>query len=80
MKASVKWCAQPINPYYIGLRSGVGTIDAIATLIHTTAPITTLRRKYLDIEKSFELVSKEVLLESAALLGIRQMAHHNEAA
>ena len=75
----VKWSAQPINPYSLGFRSGVGTIDAIATLIHKAAPITTLRSGYksrsatifLDLEKAFELVSKEVLPESAALLGIR---------
>ena len=77
--ARVKWSAQPINPYSLGFRSGVGTIDAIATLVHRAAPITTLRRAFksravtifLDIEKAFELVSKEVLLESASLLGIR---------
>ena len=77
--ARVKWSAQPISPYSLGFRSGVGTIDAIATLVHRAAPITTLRSGYksravtifLDLEKAFELVSKEVLLESAALLGIR---------
>ena len=77
--ARVKWSAQPINPYSLGFRSGVRTIDAIATLVHRAAPITTLRSGYksrattifLDLEKTFELVSKEVLLESAALLGIR---------
>ena len=77
--ARVKWSAQPINPYSIGIRSRVGTIYAIATLIHTAAPITALRSGYksrsatisLDLDKAFELVSKEVLLESAALLGIR---------
>ena len=63
--------AQPINPYSLGFRSGGGTIDAIATLIHTAAQITALRSGYnsrsatifLDLEKAFELVSKEVLLE-----------------
>ena len=42
----VKWSAQPINPYYLGFRSGVETIHAIATLTHTAAPITALRRGY----------------------------------
>ena len=73
MLARVKWSAQPINPYSLGFRSGVGTINAIAQ------PISALRRGYnsrsatifLDLEKAFELVSEEVLLESAALLGIR---------
>ena len=77
--ARVKWSAQPINPYSLGFRRGVGTIDAIATLIHTAAPTTPLRRGYNsrsatifpDREKAFELVSNEVLLESAALLCIR---------
>ena len=77
--ARVEWSAQPINPYSLGFRSGVGTIDAITTIIHTATPITAPRRGYksrsatifLDIKKAFELVSKEVLLESAALLGIR---------
>ena len=77
--ASIKCSAHPINPYSLGYRSGVGTIDAIATLIHMAAPITALRRGrksrsatiFIDLEKAFKLVSKEVLLESAALLGIR---------
>ena len=51
----------------------------IATLIHTAAQITVLRRGYhsrsatifLDLEKALKLVSKEVLLESVTLLGIR---------
>ena len=33
--ARVKWSAQSINRYSLSFRSGVGTIDAIATLIHT---------------------------------------------
>ena len=76
--ARVKWSDQPINPYSLSFRSGVGTIDAIATLVHKAAPITTFRSGhkacsatiFLDLEKAFELVSKEVLLESGALLGI----------
>ena len=44
--AIVKWSAQPINPYSLGFRRGVGTIDAIATLIHTATAITALRRGY----------------------------------
>ena len=63
----------------LGFRSGVGTIDAMATLVHRAAPITTFRSGsktrsatiFLDFEKAFELVSREVLLESAAQLGIR---------
>ena len=45
----------------------------------TAAPKTALRREFksrsaiifLDLEKSFELISKEVMLELHALLGIR---------
>ena len=44
--AKVKWLAQLINPYSLGFRSGVRTIDDIAILIHTAAPITALRREY----------------------------------
>ena len=79
MLTRVKWSARPIKPYSLCFRSRVGTIDAIATLVHRAAPITTFRSGYkarsaiifLHLEKAFELVSKEVLLESAALLGIR---------
>ena len=42
----VKFSAQSINPYSLGFRSGVETIYAIETLIHTAAPITALRRGY----------------------------------
>ena len=38
--AIVKWYAQSINKYSLCFRSGVETIDAIATLIHTEAPMT----------------------------------------
>ena len=77
--ANVKWSAQPINPYSLGFRSGVGMIDALAPLIYTAAPMTAIRSGYksrsvtifLDLEKAFELVSKEVLLDSAAILGLR---------
>ena len=56
----VKWSFQPINLYSLGFRSGVGTIDALTTLIYTTAPMTALRRGYhsrsatifLDLEKT----------------------------
>ena len=33
--ARVNWSAQPINPYSLGFRSGVGTSEAIVTQIHT---------------------------------------------
>ena len=46
VQARVKWSAQPINPYSLGFRSGVGKIDSIATLIHTAPPITAIRRRY----------------------------------
>ena len=57
--ARIKWCAHPINPYSLGFRSGVGTIDAIATLIHTADKITALGRGhnsrsatiFLDLKK-----------------------------
>ena len=76
----IKWSAQPINPYYLCFRSRVGTMDALPTLIYTAGPMTVLGRGYksrsatifLDLKNVFELVSKEVLLESAALLGIRR--------
>ena len=42
----VNWYAQPINLYSLGFRSGVGTIDALATLIYMAAPMTALRRGY----------------------------------
>ena len=67
MIARVNWYAQPINPYSLGLRSGVGTIDAIATLIHTTAPITAIIREcksrsatiFLYLKKTLNLFQKK---------------------
>ena len=41
--ARVKWAAQSINQYSLCFRSGVGTIDAIAALIHTATPINALK-------------------------------------
>ena len=61
VQARVKWSDKPFNPNSLGFRSGVVTIDAIATLITNTytAPIAALRRGYnsrsviifLDLEK-----------------------------
>ena len=53
--AKLKWSAQPINPYYLAFRSGVGTIDAIATLVHRAAPITTFRSGYIQRSFSYTL-------------------------
>ena len=70
----VKWSAQPINPYSLDFRSEVGTIDAITTLKHTATPITALSLVQLQYSNTSKMHSKnsfkEVLLESAAVLGI----------
>ena len=77
--ARINWYAQPLHQNSLGFKRGFGTIDAVATLLQKVTPIRTLRPGYksrtttifLDLEKAFELVSKEVILESTLRQGIK---------
>ena len=76
--ARINWSAQPLHQNSLGFKRGFGTTDAVATLLQKVTPIRTLRPGYksrattifLDLEKAFELVSKEVILESTILQGL----------
>ena len=83
--ARVKWSAQPINPYSLGFRSGIGTSDAIATLVRTAAPITTIRSGYksravtifLDLEKTLRTeLELYTFKERRQRSTICEMEHH----
>ena len=77
--ARINWYAQPVHQNSLGFKRGFGTTDAVATLLQKVTLIMTLRPGYksrtttifLDLEKAFELVSKEVVLESTILQGIK---------
>ena len=74
----IKWSAHPFHNMSMGFRPGVGTMDAIATLLQHVSPIKTYRNGhstrtvaiFLDLEKAFELVSAEVILECMIKQGI----------
>ena len=77
--ARINWSARPVHQNSLGFRRGFGTTDAVATLLNKVTPIRTLRHVcksrtptiFLDLEKAFELVSKEVILESTVLQEIK---------
>ena len=62
----------PFKKQLYGYQKGVGTQDAIATVIHelTKTPKAPTFSIFLDIEKAFELVNKHVILEALIKKGI----------
>ena len=77
--ARINWYAQPVPQNSLGFKRGFGTTDAVATLLQKVTPIRTLRPGYksrtttifLDLEKAFELVSKEAILGSTIIQGLK---------
>ena len=63
----------PFERNLYGYQKGVGTQDALATLMHqiTRKPKEKTYCIFLDIEKAFELVNKEVILEALVKKGIK---------
>ena len=67
------YCAKPVKDLALGFRKGVGTQDAITTLVHKLSE----HRKravgaiFIDIEKAFEMVDKHVIMESLVKAGVK---------
>ena len=70
----IRWSAHPPNVRAPGFKPGSGTRDAISILLHDISSSRTRRRRaaavYLDLQKAFELVNKDVLLSELTTAGL----------
>ena len=62
----IRWAANSPHVRATGFKHGSGTRDAISILLHDISTSRTRKRRaaaiYLDVQKAFELVNKDVLL------------------
>ena len=70
----IRWSAEPPNARATGFKPGSGTRDAVSILLHDISSFQTRRRRgavvYLDLQKAFELVNKDVILAELATAGL----------
>ena len=70
----IRWSANPPSVRATGFKPGSGTRDAISVLLHDISTSRTRRRRaaavYLDLQKAFELVNKEVILSELITAGL----------
>ena len=70
----IRWSAEPPNTRATGFKPGSGTRDAVSILLHDISSFQTRRRwgavVYLDLQKAFELVNKDVILAELATAGL----------
>ena len=73
----IRWSAELPNTRAIGFKPGSGTRDAVNILLHDISSFRTRRRRgavvYLDLQKAFELVNKNVILAEIATSGLQGM-------
>ena len=71
----IRWSATPPNVRATGFKPGSGTRDAISILLHDISTSRTRRRRaaavYLDLQKAFELVNKDVILSELNTAGLQ---------
>ena len=70
----IRWSAEHPNTRATGFKPGSGTRDAVSILLHDISSFQTRRRRgavvYLDLQKAFELVNKDVILAELARAGL----------
>ena len=70
----IRWSAEPPNTRATGFKPGSGTRDAVRILLHDISSFQTRRRRgavvYLDLQKAFEQVNKDVILTELATAGL----------
>ena len=71
----IRWSAKPPNVRATGFKPGSGTRDAVSILLHDISSSRTRKRRaaavYLDLQKAFELVNKDVILSELATAGLQ---------
>ena len=73
----INWAARPFHQNLLGFRQGVGTEDAIATVISQISSVKNsgARRKvtavFLDLEKAFELANRDAIIDAMIDAGLR---------
>ena len=70
----IRWAANSPHVRATGFKPGSGTRDAISILLHDISTSRTRKRRaaaiYLDLQKAFELVNKDVLLSELITSGL----------
>ena len=70
----IRWSVNPPSVRATGFKLGSGTRDAISILLHDISTSRTRRRRaaavYLDLQKAFELVNKDVILSEMITAGL----------
>ena len=71
----IRWSINPPNHRATGFKPGSGTRDAISILLHDISSSRTRRHRaaavFLDLQKAFELVNKDVLLAELITAGLK---------
>ena len=71
----IRWSAISPNIRATGFKPGSGTRDAISILLHDISSSRSRRRRaaavYIDLQKAFELVNKDVLLSELITAGLQ---------
>ena len=71
----IRWSINPPNHRATGFKPGSGTRDAISILLHDISSSRARRRRaaavFLDLQKAFELVNKDVLLAELITAGLK---------
>ncbi|XP_076054465.1 uncharacterized protein LOC143033150 [Oratosquilla oratoria] len=73
----INWAARPFHKNLLGFRQGVGTEDAIATVISQIFSVKNsgAKRKvtavFLDLEKAFELSNRDAIIDAMVDAGLR---------
>ncbi|XP_076030865.1 uncharacterized protein LOC143019049 [Oratosquilla oratoria] len=72
----INWAARPFHKNLLGFRQGVGTEDAIATVISQISSVKNsgAKRKvtavFLDLEKAFELANRDAIIDAMVDAGL----------
>ena len=70
----IRWSANPPDVRATGFKPGYGTRVAISILLHDISSSRTRRRRaaavYLDLQKAFELVNKDVIRSELITAGL----------
>ena len=73
----INWASRPFHPHLLGFRRGVGTEDAIATVISQISRVKKSKSRakatavFLDLEKAFELANRDAIIDAMVDSGLK---------